>query len=106
MLNLIVCRRGQSLDRLRLDAVDLGLHLRDFLQRLRRKYGLLSSAQSACILCEPAMNRVRQYGIEVRSLAEHAPTKRSEIERSRAVLLDFRSPERQGKPIGTASEMA
>ena len=38
MLDLIVWRRGQSLDRLRLDAVDLGLDLRNFLQRLRREY--------------------------------------------------------------------
>jgi hypothetical protein len=38
LLDLIVRRRGQSLDRLRLDAVNLGLDLRNFLQRLRREY--------------------------------------------------------------------
>ncbi len=38
LLDLIVWRRGQSLDRLHLDAVDLGLDLRNFLQRLRREY--------------------------------------------------------------------
>ena len=38
LLDLIVRRHGQSRDRLRLDAVDLGLDLRNFLQRLRREY--------------------------------------------------------------------
>ena len=37
LLDLIIRRRGQPLDRLRLDAIDLGLDLRDFLQRLRRE---------------------------------------------------------------------
>jgi len=43
LLNLVVRRRGQPFDRLRLDPVNLGLDLRDFLQSLRREHcaGLL-----------------------------------------------------------------
>jgi hypothetical protein len=38
LLDLIVRRRRQALDRLRLNAIDLGLDLRNFLQCLGRKY--------------------------------------------------------------------
>jgi hypothetical protein len=49
LLDLIVRRRGQSLDRLRLDAVDLGLDLRNFLQRLRREHcAALVRARRVC----------------------------------------------------------
>jgi hypothetical protein len=37
LLDLIVRRRREPLDRLRLDAVDLGLDLRNVLKRLRRE---------------------------------------------------------------------
>ncbi|TMJ42690.1 MAG: hypothetical protein E6G90_18780 [Alphaproteobacteria bacterium] len=39
MLDLVVRRHGQPLDCLRLDAVNLRLDLRNFLQCLRREYG-------------------------------------------------------------------
>jgi len=38
LLALIVWRHGQPLDRLRLDAVNLGLDLRNLRERLRREY--------------------------------------------------------------------
>jgi hypothetical protein len=38
LLDLIVRRHCKPLDRLGLNAVDLGLDLRNFLQRLRREY--------------------------------------------------------------------
>src|SRR5258707_11366688 len=49
LLDLIARGHGQSLDRLRLDAVDLDLDLHNFLERLRREYcSALLRAQRIC----------------------------------------------------------